>query len=221
MTRACQSLPLTPDTCGKSKMYASLKIILPYLFLGLSLFSSGCGSSSDDPGSSDDPFWPLVQVSGADWAEYWPSLRELALGADAAVVGRFVDVSAGTTIQGDAPEDIVQEIVFHIEADEVLRGTLPNNRLSFGYILTQPLEQALNVELPTDQVLIFARSRDDGHADYSLVSGYGLWARTARAPIDTPTEDIPPSEGIYAEEIESFESLGDLVQYIREVLSSD
>lgn len=177
----------------------------------------GDAASDEAGGAMDGDLWELLQIDG-NWAEFQPTLAELARSSDVVVHGRLLAVLDGQTIQGDAPEDVVAEAVLRVEVTEVLWGELAADALEFSLVLRLPVAEVQQAALPEGTVLVFARRRDDGPADYRLVNGYGLWATTARAEIDAPIEVNPASEGVYGDELGGFDSFDGFVDFLRQEL---
>lgn len=170
-----------------------------------------------------DGLW-LQLRSNADWTEFHPTLRELISAADVAVVARLVSVEPGRVIQGDAAEDVLPYIDIRAEIREVLRGT-PGDAVMFSF----PLLNAVTLEdrdasvarakaaLPIDQVVMLLRGSDA--ESYRVVNGYGIWARTTRAPIDAPLMYVAPTSGeepnSYQRELAKLSSLDQLIELFR------
>jgi hypothetical protein len=160
-----------------------------------------CSSSSkpaadvrDDAGVADgvagqDDFWRFFEAD-YEWVEFHPTLKDAVAGSDATLLGRFASVSRGVVIQGDAVEDVYEEVNVRVEVLEAIHGdalnveslelTLPspNRRLSDSVL------DAMQRSLPKAPVLLILRKRASGL--YRVVNGYGLWLHTARAELDAP-----------------------------------
>ncbi len=101
--------------------------------------------------------WNALRLD-ANWSEYWPSLRELALGSDAAIRGRITSILEGQVIQGDAPEDTVEEAIFRVDVSHEWRGDLGGRPLDFTFIIQRPLADLQKLRLPEGDIVVFALS---------------------------------------------------------------
>jgi len=162
-------------------------------------------------------FWEAFEIDG-NWAEYWPTLRELALNADVAGRGTIESVRAGTSVQGDAPEDVVEEVVLRVRFEETWAGQLEGGLLDFTFVADPAKLQAAQV--PRGPVVVFARSRRDRPGQFRLVNGYGLWAGTVRGNVDTPATPDSADQSPYAAEIAEFDSLEDFSRHIAKIFNS-
>lgn len=177
-------------------------------------------SSGDSTSESGAEFWELVRID-AEWAEYWPTIRELVVGSDVVVQGHLIGARPGSVVQGDAPEDKVYEIVLQVSVDELFKGDLGSEGqvLELTYVLTLTEAEIEALRFPSDPIIVLARRRDDdAAADFRFVSGYGLWAKTARASVDAPLSVEAPTNGIYREELASIVTMQSLADYVRESL---
>ena len=187
--------------------------------------SSGAAGGNAVPASEPDvaAFWYALQID-ADWVGYYPTLAELVAAADVVLLGTFVSAVATPPLQADAPEDIMQSAYVTIKAEEVLRGELAEgDSMVLAMILPVSGEElvaatiaTLNANAPPEPFLVLGRVATEDF--YSVVNGWGIWARTPRSPIDTPLERRPPTSGLYAEEIAGLASFEDFVALIRSVL---
>ena len=179
------------------------------------------GQRRDGAAEVDDcrAFWKHLEIDG-NWAEYFPTLRELAEGSDGVAYGRFVSARMGATIQGDAPEDSYTEIVLSVADDaELLHGTMTGAlTLTLTPGAGDVTASTLSGCIPDASVLVFARKRMDQDT-YRPVNGYGIWAATPRAALDTPLEPVPPEDGLYGEEISRYQRLSELTDAVRRYLS--
>lgn len=166
----------------------------------------------------EERFWELVRTDG-DWAEYFPTLEELAAGADAVFVGRFVAVGAPTLISGDAQQDVHAEDNLTLEVDELLRGEVSGEKIAFTLSLGTRVEPSeLQTMLPHSSVVFLLRKRSDQDS-YRVVNGYGIWARTLRHEVDAPMNVDEPAgggiHGVYADELRYISSLDELIELFR------
>jgi hypothetical protein len=53
---------------------------------------------------------------------------------------------------------------------------------------------------------------------YRPVNGYGIWAATPRAALDTPLETDPPQEEPYGDELSRYARLSELADAVRSYL---
>jgi hypothetical protein len=179
--------------------------------------NDAAGTESDDGAA----FWSIL-ASDADWAEYHATLTDLTQGADVTLLGRIDSVRLSRRVTGDVPEDVSFEATFSIVPTELLHGSLAQSEVMDLVVLlpgalsdedAQAEVEHLGSNKPSDPIVVFGRLRASG--DYRVVNGYGIWADTARAPIDTPLNSELPSAGPYAQEVDGLSSLTELVDVIR------
>lgn len=186
----------------------------------------GENCSHDPVATATQGFWPEVEILEADWVEFQPTLFELAKASDAVVVGTLRSADCGVVLQGDEKEDVYTELLVDVEVDEWLHGTPERDALTFTLILPSAFSRdsqresiaRANAALPISNVVLLLRWRDDIQL-FRLINGFGLWAETDRAPLDTPIEGHPPpiAEHVYADELHNLESVDALVAYLREL----
>ena len=171
-----------------------------------------------DPLVIEAEFWKAFEID-ADWIEYYPTLKEMAAGADLVAVGTILSVSLNVH-RGDAEEDIFGGAVVTVQITELLSGALDGTSFALNLIVTIPvtpdtaeqIEADLNAVKPAGPILFLLRSVETG---YRVVNGYGLWTRTLRDDIDDPLNPEYLDINIYADELSEMEILEDLVAYLR------
>jgi hypothetical protein len=143
----------------------------------------------DGRAGEEEEFWRFFEAN-YEWVEFHPTLKDAVADSDATLLGRFASVSRGVVIQGDAIEDVYEEVNVRVEVLEAIHGhalnveslelTLPppNRRLSEAVL------DAMERSLPQEPVLLILRKRASGL--YRVVNGYGMWLHTARAELDAP-----------------------------------
>jgi hypothetical protein len=180
------------------------------------------GQSGPGPGSTGDcpEFWKQLEIN-ANWVEYFPTMKELAQGADVVAWGAFRAAQPGVRVQGDAPEDSYTEILLSLGPNiEVLRGAAPPEGIALTIVpgARDVTAGTLSECIPDSPVLVFARRRGDRDA-YRPVNDFGLWAKTPRAAIDTPLSPDPPATSLYRNELLHYSSLEELASAVRTFVS--
>lgn len=198
-------------------MMSALRAVLPVLVVACTTASSSIGTGQGDgqaPGdeggqsSGDCPeFWNKLEID-ANWVEYFPTLRELARGSDVVAFGSFSSAQMGAKVQGDAPEDTYTEILLSLAPTAQIWRGAPPKQIELTITPGKPgvNAAALAACLPNTPVLVFARKRKDRDA-FRPVNGYGIWAKTPRAAVDTPLSPEPPNASPYRAELAGFASL--------------
>lgn len=181
-------------------------------------FSPVSGSAEEEMSST--LFWQALEID-ADWNEFYPTLSNLIEGADVVAVGTVVAIGKRGTLQGDAREDAISEGLFSVRVERGWRGVSSGETFQFDLVLGLPFESLEGLALPQEPVLVLARRRQDFTANFRLVNGFGLWTSTERAQLDAPVNPYPPSEGVYAAELEAYPSIDELVELVEATLPSD
>jgi hypothetical protein len=175
--------------CSDSSDHGSLADAATHADAG----NSGAQADSGEPDGSvedqsADTFWSAFQLIG-EWAEYFPDLRALVANADLAAFGSIVDVERGKV--WSEPGYSYAELVLTFEPELILSGEHPTGRVKISMVSviegTADELVLLKDTLPRTHVLAALRRRER-EQDYRIVNGYGIWARTSRAPIDCPIE---------------------------------
>lgn len=169
--------------------------------------------------------WAEVQVQG-EWVEHHPTLYDLATTADIAALVRVVSAEPGRVIQGSAAEDVYCEINLNVQTMEVLRATANQTTFQVSFVLprafsvsaqSQSVAEA-NASLPTENVVVFLRWRDDLQL-FRVVNGWGVWAETSRDPLDAPLNPERVGEGgYYAEDLKDVDTVPRFLSRVRDVL---
>ena len=154
------------------------------------------------------PFWQRLQ-SHANWAEHFPTFRELVRGSDVVAFGRFVS-------DGGAPADPYSTTVLSLHPGaEVWRGKLETSgpRVSTFEGLAE-----CGTSVP---FLVLARHRQDTD-EYRFVNGYALWAATPRATVDAPMipdYDFHELGLFYKDELARYQTFEAFMAAVREIAS--
>src|SRR6185503_7424836 len=174
-------------------------------------------------------FWRTFEFGPAvDEVSHFESIVEMLAASDAVVVARVGSIEVGRVFHGDAPGDVVPYISVVLVIDRVIAGDLEGPiRLEFmaGGIEdgAARLVAQLATELLADSVVVFLHAkRGVGEAGlWRVTNSIGLWAPTARAPLDTPLRsEAPVPAGLYAAELVGVSDIGGLVELL-EGLASD
>lgn len=204
-------------TSVRSKMGVLALAAIALVVLG-SACGTGGGVSPQAAAVQEDGFWSALRVEGDD-VEGFPTLAAMARGADAVVVGRFSSFGVSRTLQGDAAEDVVVYAKATLEIEKTLVGGAPAASVPLEFLLPAGPGEAdaaaarLNQELPGGRMVVFLRGkRAPGEAGlYRVVNSRGLFAATARGPVDTPlAEDVPAADGLFTAELAAVRSIDDL-----------
>ena len=171
----------------------------------------------DDCGS----FWEMLQNVG-DYAEGYASFEELVRGSDVVAFGPFVPYDRPSSTPADPgaepappPRPYQPKIGLSLGADpEILKGRLEIPELLLAGV--PPLDSAC---LPSSPVLVLARWWEEAKV-YRPVNGYGIWASTGRAAVDTPLILDRAVDGrLYENELSQYQSFDEFVNAVRELAS--
>jgi hypothetical protein len=175
----------------------------------------------------DFGLWAEVQIEG-EWAEYHPTLRDLASSADIAAEVRIVSAEAGRVILGNAAEDVYTEINLNVEIGEVLQSKTSERLVQVSLVLprawsldaqAQSVENA-NASLPMNNVVMFLRDRGDLPL-YRVVNGWGIWAETSRDRLDAPLNPQRIGDGgVYASDLEGVDTVPEFIARVRQRITS-
>jgi len=179
------------------------------------------GAASAGPDEAEAEFWKALEIDG-NWVEFHASLPVLTAASDLVVVAELTAIEAGPSIQGDAVEDVVSHAVLRAHVVELLRGRAPGDQIELQLVLPEVLRPAdlaptvarMNRTLPRGSVLLMLRTRGDA-PEWRPVNGYGIWAQTPRAQIDSPLNPQPPNEDIYGAELAELADFQRFVDAIR------
>lgn len=180
----------------------------------------GCSAPVGPAGSfSTIGFWEMLRIGG-DEVEYYPTLEDMANGADAVVLGRFGGSLPGRTVHGDASEDVVAYLVTRLDVSRMLAGHLDTDIVTVEFLVNGgPTPEGLawlQENLPDGDIVLFLRGkRGKGEEGlYRPVSSVGLWASSQRAVLDTPLAESAPTDSVFRPEIANLSSVLDLADYI-------
>jgi hypothetical protein len=191
-----------------------------FVLVGLSL---GACSTSPQPGST---FWSTLNLGGASEVEHFETVSQMIVSADATVVGTFDDFEKSRTIRGDASEDIVVYASVTLSISRVLAGEVPDMSVPVEFLIPATTEQeaedviaSFEGDLPAGEVIAFLRDKDGTESGlFRVVNSVGLWAATERSALDTPLAEIPPSmSGLYADELDGVDSIGEMAARIETI----
>lgn len=169
-----------------------------------------CGTTADarrqtvDAGYSDadakelqleDRFWEKIALCGTP-AEEYPDIFQAADEADAVVVARFSNVSAGRSFQTDAAELFYAEANVTMDIEETLRGQAKAAPV-VSFVIAESTAESLDgivatmrENLPQQKLVALLQERGDIKEMpelYRLHAAFmGLWTRTTRSRLDNP-----------------------------------
>lgn len=199
--------------------------------------SASQGAGSHGPGSEDAAsqsamddaakrlareaeFWQAFEIDG-DWAEFHPTLSELAASADGVLVVRLSGIALRPAIQGDAPEDVVSEAQLRADVIAKVQGSVDAKTIELALIIpnvrnhaqAQTLVDEIAPLLPIEPVVLIVRER--APQLYRPVNGYGLWAATTRSAVDAPLNPESPDQGLFGPALAHISSLEALTDELR------
>lgn len=181
----------------------------------LAIVLSSCTGTTEDAApvtSASVDAWEAFRITG-DEAEFFPSLVAMKREADLVIAGTLVPSGATRTVQGDAPEDVVEYTVGSLQVDDVLAGSTGKQTLTVEFLGDEVL--------PTARTLIFLRHKGGDEAGkYRAVNSNGLWTATPRSEVDAPLAEAPPETGgPLSDDLRTagIESLDELIAHVREI----
>ena len=162
-------------------------------------------------------FWEMLQNVG-DYAERFSTFQELVRGSDLIAFGPLVpydDQMPTGSPSGAEPAPGSPRISLSLgSSPEILKGRLETPELLLTGV--PPLESDC---LPSSPVLVLARWWEAAQV-YRPVNGYGIWAPTNRAAVDTPLILDRMVDGqLYEEELSQYRSFEDFVDAVRDLAS--
>lgn len=202
--------------------------------------TGACSPSASESGEDlvlgdDSLFWETLRVN-ADEVEGYESMAEMAIEADAVVLGTIESIDGIRTVQGDAAEDVVTYVVASVRVDDTLRGSAEASQpILLEFLLNLPVDRTdaavddLRRALPDGDLVLFLRAKRGGEESgrYRLVNSLGLWAQTTDglgSPLAGPSEDVDDEEGPtgdiglverYADELAGLSTVVDLAEMLR------
>ncbi len=205
---------------GASESSSGLAAFTWTAVVGL-LLAAACSTSQPSIPRSDTEFWAQLRISGLE-AERFDTLADLVASADAVVVGEFASFGLSRTLEGDAAEDVVVYAKADLWISETIAGRSFGESVPLEFLLpVGPAEadgaiDALRAALPGGRLVVFLRDKGGEEAGlFRVVNSTGLWAETARAAVDAPLAEEPPSKsGIYESELAGVASIEDLIEVV-------
>lgn len=182
-----------------------------------------CGFGATPSEAPSDAFWAALSPGpDADEVDRFDSLKEMAAGSDAVVLGSISSIVVGRLVGGDASGDVIAYVQVAYDVEKVVAGDAPDH-VTIEFLGGSPdaaralVGRALAAGLPHTMVLIFLHAKlGAGEAGlYRPVNSTGVWAATRRAALDSPLQQSAPSvSGLYEREIVNLRNIDDLAALV-------